>query len=112
MMMFPQCRRTYSGEYSFCLSDGTPLVDTTEEPTVVAPRKPAPPRRGAKIIIFVLAALLSLSLGITAAVLYFFWPRSGPGNVNQNQAIASATPRPTATATASETPTPSPQPTR
>lgn len=116
----PVCQRTFPDEYSFCLTDGTPLDrvgDLSDEPTIVstAPfaedatvvkERPAPRRsRGRALIIFVLAALLSLSLGITAAVLYYFWPRQ-----NQQPQIATASPSPTASTTATPV-SPTPRPT-
>jgi hypothetical protein len=116
MKRCPLCGRTFPDEYSFCLTDGTPLqtftaaeapailgvAPLTEEATVVKERPTVRRSRARGIIIFVLAALLSLSLGITAAVLYFFWPRLSS---NQPPQIATASPTPTASAAASPTPT-------
>ena len=116
MKTCPQCHQTYPDDLSFCLSDGTPLSNPSEVATVVKPRE-APRSRGMKLVIALLAGLLALSLGITAAVLYFFWPRSGSTVTNGNQTIntspspePSATPQPSPTST--PTPTRSPRPTQ
>src|SRR5689334_7688021 len=114
MKSCPVCQRTFPDEYSFCRTDGTPLEEVgslTEEPTVVrseAPKPIAKKTRARTIVIFVLAALLSLSLGITAAVLYFFWPRKT--NIPDNRETATASPTATVTPTPTERP-PSPTPT-
>ncbi len=103
------CGRSFPDEYSFCLTDGTPLGGSpilTEEPTVVKER-PIVKRSRRSILLFLLAALLSLSLGVSAAVLYYFWPRH-----TTSQQIAPASPSPVASATlASISPSPTPQPT-
>ncbi|HEX6123908.1 MAG TPA: hypothetical protein VFZ23_00905 [Pyrinomonadaceae bacterium] len=127
MKRCPQCQQSFSDEYSFCLSDGTPLVafsaqaeipaaiNQSEIPTVVKPR-PATRPRGRSILLFVLAALLSLSLGITAAVLYFFWPRRPAVTQNEtaqtspNDRVANrVSPAPERTATPTPTPTQTPE---
>lgn len=117
MKSCPSCQRTFPDEYSYCLTDGTPLENVgslTEEPTVVRPDRPTPDttpstkrRRGRGILIFLLAALLSLSLGVTAAVLYFFWPRKTDNSENR----VTASPTPTVSATPTErSPSPTPKP--
>lgn len=92
MKSCPKCRQVFSDEYSFCLTDGTPLIGTgeySEEPTVVTSGR----SRGRSTLIFVLAALLAFSLGTTAAVLYFFWPRrTEVGQAPSNTITSNATP--------------------
>lgn len=115
MKRCPQCQQTFSDEYSFCLSDGTPLdpgIAQAEIPTVVKPRA-AVRSRGRSALIFVLAALLSLSLGVTAAVLYYFWPRTtavisnmGTNNSQDNRGSNNSSPTPESTLTPTPTATP------
>ena len=117
MKSCPVCHRTFPDEYSFCLTDGTPLEDVgslTEEPTVVRSETAKPiekKTRGRTIVIFVLAALLSLSLGITAAVVYFFWPRKTTNVTDNRETVAAASPTATVTPAPTERPTsPTPKP--
>jgi hypothetical protein len=120
MKSCPKCRQVFSDEYSFCLTDGTPLIGAgayTEEPTVVIDRPARGRSKGRSLLIFVLAALLAFSLGTTAAVLYFFWPRRTevsqiPTNTanatpSPSASVPSPSPSPSATPRASKTPTPS-----
>jgi hypothetical protein len=101
----PQCHQTYPDDLAFCLSDGSPLSNPSEVATVVKPR--TAPRSGwTKLVIALLAGLLALSLGITAAVLYFFWPRRSETPANTNQVAVANSNRP------AETPTATPQPTQ
>jgi len=114
MKSCPVCGRTFPDEYSFCLTDGTPLAgieSLSEEATVVIKRPAIKRYSGRRILVFVLAALLCLSLGATAAVLYFFWPRQ---SANGDQPIATASPTPTVDASTPKpqrtTPEPTPSP--
>ena len=107
MKSCPHCRRTFPDEYSFCLTDGTPLQgigELTEEPTVVRENPVVKARKSGSVLIYILAGLLSFSLGITIAVLYFFWPRQRVADAPVNTISATASPSPTATK-----PSPSPE---
>ena len=99
MKSCPHCQRTFPDEYSFCLSDGTPLhaiPDMEEEPTVLrAAASNVERRSGRSILVYILAALLSLSLGITVAVLYFLWPRQPLLDTARNTNSSAASPTPT-----------------
>ena len=109
MKSCPHCQRTFPDEYSFCLTDGTPLQgigELTEEPTVVRESPVVKARTSRSILIYILAGLLSLSLGITIAVLYFFWPPQPVADVPVNTISATASPSPTAT---KSSPSPSPE---
>lgn len=107
MKSCPVCGKDFPDEYSFCLTDGATLGTHSEEPTVIVQRSSVKQPRRNSILIFVLAALLSLSLGAMAAVLYFFWPRQSAGN---DQIVVSASPSPVASTTPSPKPTRTPLP--
>ena len=105
MKSCPQCGRSFPDEYSFCLSDGTTLISdpvrVDEEATVLRP-KSRDRIKTSTILLFILAVILTLTLGATIGVLYVFWPRQ---QTAQQSEVANASPVPTLTPRQS-TPTP------
>lgn len=106
MKSCPQCGRSFPDEYSFCLSDGTTLISEPvridEEATVVRPQT-RDRLKTSTILLFILAVILTLTLGATIGVLYVFWPRQQTAQQSQ---VANASPAPTPTPRPQPTPTP------
>lgn len=105
MKQCPQCRRTYDDSQNYCLMDGTPLTNETEEETVV--RQKSAPKKSRILLWLGLAGLLVFAgIGLVAGLLiYNFGGRNentaANGNVNK-------TPTRTSTSTPKATPTPTP----
>lgn len=77
MKQCPNCRRSYDDSQSFCLMDGTPLVDEPEQQTVV--RQPVV-RKRKYLLWIVLLVLPLLAIGATA-LLFLVYKFSDSGNV-------------------------------
>ena len=98
MKTCPQCGRTYPAEYAFCLSDGAPLnspqpILSDETPTVVRPPASSKKIATSTILLFILAAVLTLALGATVGILYVFWPRQAAvEQTKANEALPTPTP--------------------
>jgi hypothetical protein len=119
MKRCPKCNSTYTDEsLSYCLADGTQLVDSGTEPmtvvipdgqpsqqTVVRPQPPAEKHGIMKWIIagFLLAAFAGLVIAAIAAAFYFGSRISVQGGEQ--------TPTPAVSPTPKQTPTPQPTPT-
>lgn len=123
MKICQQCSQNYNDDsLSYCLIDGTPLVTTESQPTIVMPSSAAPvttvmrpdpsPKSGSKfwIVALVLVVLLAL-VGFAGILIYLYVSQNQsantnrPGNVNATPSPKpSATPKPTPSSTASPTP--------
>ncbi|HVF46083.1 MAG TPA: LCCL domain-containing protein [Pyrinomonadaceae bacterium] len=109
MKRCPKCDQTYNdGTLKFCLLDGTQLIETDSEPTVVIPkgRETSPPTvvvqrasKGTAVMWGVAAGMLVLLIGSVAAAFlaYTFWgsganPRNDrPSAINTQTSKGSST---------------------
>lgn len=100
MKQCPKCNRSYDDSQSFCLMDGTPLINESEEETVVR-RMPAPAK--SKTFLWLgLAILVLLGGGIILGgfMIYKFKNRNETAAVKrQSNANLSTTPAPLFTPT-------------
>ncbi len=122
MKVCPQCDQNYNDEsLSYCLIDGTPLVTTESQPTIVMPSSAAPvttvmPRQREKsrsqfwIVALVLVILLGLA-AFAGILIYLYVSQNQtantnrPGNINATPSPKPpATPKPTPSSTATATP--------
>lgn len=107
MKRCPQCDQTYNdGSLNFCLLDGTQLVGTDSEPTVVIPRSAAPRKSRmllwAGIVVFI---LLVGSGGLAAFLIYYYSGQDESGRWDQRGGVnALPSPKPTATPRATMSP--------
>jgi hypothetical protein len=124
MKRCPRCSQVYADDMSFCLSDGTPLVDLQADPeaTVVSPRanetdqptfvrshadletvvRPAPKTAIWPKVLLAGIVLLFGALGVGGIALWLFWPREVVVVVQNNantpvQTPITASPSPTRT---------------
>lgn len=106
MKKCPKCSRSYDDSQSFCLMDGTPLINETEEETLVRQQAPPPKKRG--ILLWIgLALLVFLGVSVVAAGFLIYKFSGGSGNVavkRQSNSKVSPTPLPSATAKTEPTP--------
>src|SRR5687768_3674059 len=119
MKQCPQCRRSYDDSQSFCLMDGTALIDEPEERTIV--RQTGAPKKTGPRLWLGLAALLIFIIGslIAALLIYNFVGRNENTQAKDNgnaEHSSSRTTSPTVRTTAkpltannSSTPVPSPE---
>lgn len=70
MKQCQQCRRSYDDSQSFCLMDGTPLIDEPEEPTLVR-QAAASKKNGARLWLGLVALLIFIVVGLVAALLIY-----------------------------------------
>lgn len=118
MKRCPRCNQTYNdGSLNFCLLDGTPLVATDSEPTVVMPKPAVGMKR--KVLVWAAGIVLVILVGTAglAAGLIYYYRGTGEGSRGGRQDGLNAqptpkppaTPRPTSPAAVSpvEEPTPS-----
>ena len=123
MKICPQCNQSYNDEsLNYCLNDGTSLVATESQPTVVMPSSAAPvttvmrpdpsPKGGSKFWIVALVLVILLALGGFAGVLiYLYVTQNQTSNTNRTgNTNASPSPKPSATLKPTQSPTASPIP--
>ena len=105
MKQCAQCRRSYDDSQSFCLMDGTPLIDEPEEQTVVRP--PAAPKKNSQTLWLGLAGLLIFIVGglVAALLIYNFAGRNENSQAKSNL-NAGRSPARTSSPAARTTPTP------
>lgn len=96
MKQCPGCRRSYDDSQSFCLMDGTPLVDEPEEPTVVRQPAAVAARKKPKYLLWGALFALSLVAMMGAAFVFLIYKFSDSGDTAKQTNIT--TPKPTATA--------------
>jgi hypothetical protein len=106
MKQCPQCRRSYDDSQSFCLMDGTPLIDEPELETVVR-QTPAPKKKSRLWLWIGLSALLVFIVGslVAALLIYNFVGRSDNTQAKNNANVKSS-PAKTTSSTPKRTPTP------
>lgn len=139
MKLCPACHTSYADDLSFCLNDGTPLVSSVGEETIISPRgddrraihiSTAPTEPGGQPTMALGAPPPpssappvkkgGSSFAIIAVVLLFLLLAGGAGvfvvasmllsrNNNNNTRVAAETPTPTATPKATPAVTPSPK---
>src|SRR5258706_266897 len=110
MKVCPKCEQSFNDDdLSYCLLDGTPLVLTESQPTVVIPRPgPAPKKSRTALWVGLVVVVMLVGIIFVAAVLTYFYGIRGdnmPNSVNSSPSPkSSATPK----STPSQTPTSSP----
>lgn len=104
MKRCPKCSRSYEDSQSFCLEDGTTLINDSEVETV-AVKKPAPAK--GKIFLWMgLALIVFLGIGIAfAGYAYYKFQNNGKNITVKKQNNANVSPSPLSTATPKVTPT-------
>ena len=112
MKVCPQCDQTYNDDsLSYCLIDGTPLVQTESQPTIVMPLSATPvtmttvpaTKGNPKVWIVVLLLVILFGSGGFAGLLIYLYITQQSSNSNKS-IIVNATPSPKPLAT----PKPSP----
>jgi hypothetical protein len=100
-----KCDQTYNdGTLNFCLLDGTQLIETASEPTVVVPkgRETAPPTvvvrnasKGTAVMWGVAAGMLVLIIGsaVAAFLAYTFWESGTNARTDRPAAVNSQPPK-------------------
>ena len=108
MKACPKCRQTFNDDsLGFCLLDGTPLVMTESEPTIVIERPVAvePKKKNTGLWVGLIIVVMLFGIVAVAGILMLiFSDRSGGTNINVSVANASPSPK-------SATPKPTPSPT-
>jgi len=105
MKQCPQCRRSYDDSQSFCLMDGTALIDEPEEQTVV--RQTAAPKKKRLGLWLGLAALLIFTVvGLIAALLIYNFVGRNENTQAKSNTVAGQSPSRTTSPTVRITSTP------
>ena len=117
MKVCPKCQQTFNDDnLGFCLLDGTALVTTESQPTIVIERPVvaliAPKKKNTGLWIGLIIVVMLFGIVAVAAALMFFYGRQGDA-ANANRANnansttspkSSATPKPSPSATAAASP--------
>ena len=122
MKVCPQCNQAFNDDsLSYCLLDGTALVATESQPTIVMPSSAAPvttvmspvqsPKSGSKIWIAALVLLILFVISGFVGLLIFLYVSQGQSTNANRPVIVNATPLPKASATPKPTPSPTAPPT-
>ena len=117
MKVCPQCNQAFNDDsLSYCLLDGTALVATESQPTIVMPSSAAPvttvmsplqsPKSGSKIWIAALVLLILFVISGFVGLLIFLYVSQGQITNANRPVIVNATPSPKASATPKPTPSP------
>jgi cytoskeletal protein RodZ len=105
MKQCPQCRRSYDDSQSFCLMDGTPLINESEEETVVR-KSPAPKKRSWLLWLGLAGLLIGSGIVLAGGLLIYNYAGRNDNTQVKNNGNVSKTPTRTATSTPKATPTP------
>ena len=121
MKVCPQCDQTFNDDsLSYCLLDGTPLVPTESQPTIVMPTSAATvtmtaapvAKSGSRVWIVILVLVILLGIGGFAAFLIAYYSMQGSSvNVNRQTGVTTTpAPKPSATPKPTTSPTPTSSP--
>lgn len=116
MKVCPQCDRTFDDDsLNFCLSDGTPLVTTESQATVVIPpavttrpNNTIEKKRNPALLIVGIAVATILGVGLIAAVVIYAYRLGGDQARNERNGATVASPTPRSSATPKPSPSVSP----
>lgn len=104
MKQCPKCSRTYDDSQSFCLMDGTSLVDESGAETVVK-QQPAAPKKSRLLLWAGLTGLVVLIGAVGAAFLIYTFVKKDQAGQNKQVSKTNTSPSPTAVSTPKPTPT-------
>ena len=119
MKVCPQCDQTFNDDsLMFCLMDGSPLVSTESQPTIVIERPVTPPKKkntGLWVGLVVVIMLFGI-IAVAVLLMIFYGGRGDAANTNRQNAAntsptkAPVTPRPTPSQTPASSPVGEPSP--
>jgi hypothetical protein len=99
MKQCPQCRRSYDDSQSFCLMDGTALIDEPEQETAV--RQTPAPRKKSKLWLWIAlsALLVFIFVGLAGALLIYKFVGRNDNTLVKNNANVKSSPAKTTSST-------------